>query len=89
MIKSIFKGIWNKFFGSKDIKQISEYRTDICRTNKCGFYDPKGESEAAVLRGYETCGVCGCSLSLMTSVLEESCSLEEIGKTPLWTKEEL
>lgn len=69
------------------MEEIAEYRLDICRTNYCRYYDKYGESENAVLKGEESCGVCGCNLSYLVRVMEESCSLKDIGEEPLWDKE--
>lgn len=80
----IAEGIKNSIFKQDHIEQIAEERLAICRSNKCGFYDPKGESENAYFPGQESCGQCGCKLSWLTRSLSSNCSLINEGKEPLW-----
>jgi len=82
--KEIAEGVYNYFFGSKEIKKLSKERLAICRTNKCGYYDPKGESINAFIPGKESCGVCGCLSKTMTSCKDCKCSLITLNKQPLW-----
>lgn len=69
----IFEGIRNAVFKREDIEAIAEKRLRICRSNRCGCYDPDGSSEAAVMKGTESCGSCGCKLSWKTRALSDGC----------------
>jgi hypothetical protein len=69
----IFEGIRNAVFKREDVESIAEERLKICRSNKCGYYDPLGRSEAAVIKGAESCGSCGCKLSWKSRALSDSC----------------
>ena len=83
----ILEGYFNRhlnFWKKDDIESISQKRLAICRSNKCGFYDPDGSSEAAFLKGKESCGGCGCVLVEKTSCMSCSCYLEELNEKPLW-----
>lgn len=80
----IIEGITNSIFKKEDVEEIAAERLAICRSNKCGFYDPRGESEKAVVKGKESCGACGCLLKYKTHSLSSSCGLTEVGKEPLW-----
>lgn len=81
----IIKGVWNSWFPTPTIQEIAQYREEICMG--CKYYDPKGESENAVLKGNPSCGICGCNIDYLTHSMESSCSREEIGDIPLWTSE--
>ena len=87
--RKIIKGIWNSIFGTTEIKSVAQYRQEICQSNKCGHYDRFGLSENAVLRGEPSCDICGCNIKFKTSVMEEECTLSEIGEEPLWYQENL
>ena len=80
----ILSGIWNSKFGTKEIKSIAETRLSICQSNKCGFYDAEGKSENTFIKGEPACGVCGCNIKFLVNSLESKCSLQELGKEPLW-----
>ena len=69
----IFEGIRNAVFRKEDVEEIAEERLKICRSNKCGFHDPLGESEAAMMKGEESCASCGCKLSWKTRALSDAC----------------
>ncbi len=83
--KEILSGITNTLL--KRHQTMATSRAKICRSDVCGHYDAKGESEKAVLKGKPTCGVCGCSITYLTHSPESQCSLVELGLTPLWDKE--
>lgn len=80
----IWEGLRNKIFKQEHIELVSKERLEICRTNTCGYHDPKGESDAAVHKGHESCGACGCRLDLKTRSLSSDCGLKDLGKEPLW-----
>lgn len=80
----IFEAIKNSVFKKEDVEKIAEERLAICRTNKCGLYDPEGKSEKAYFPGQESCGGCGCKLSWLTRALSKDCTLAELGQEPLW-----
>lgn len=80
----IIEGITNSIFKKEDIEEIATERLTICRTNKCGFYDPEGKSDKAFYPGEESCGCCGCKLAWKTRSLSSACALKDIGKIPLW-----
>jgi hypothetical protein len=69
----IFEGIRNSVFRKEDVEEIAGERLEICRSNRCGFHDPLGQSEAAVMKGEESCGSCGCKLSWKTRALSDAC----------------
>lgn len=84
----ILSGVWNKNFGSKEVQTVAERRLKICRTNKCKFYDPLGQSEKAKDFGYEgqeCCGSCGCLLANKVNSMLATCTLKDLGGVPLWT----
>jgi hypothetical protein len=81
----IIEGLKNKIFKKEEVEEVAKERLEICRSNQCGFYDEKGISEMAVIPGIESCGACGCSLSLKTRCLSCRCGLEDVeGRIPLW-----
>jgi hypothetical protein len=83
----IIEGYFNKyinFWNRRKIKKISKERIQICRKNICGFYDKDGTSEAAYVKGKESCGGCGCVLEEKTSCMSCGCYLLEINLKPLW-----
>lgn len=81
----IAEGFYNTYINNTDqIKAEGEKRLGICRSNQCGFYDATGTSEKAVMKGSESCGSCGCVLSLKTACLSCSCALKDIEQPPLW-----
>jgi hypothetical protein len=82
----IFQGIRNQIFKSADIEDVANERLAICRTNVCGYHDPKGEAEVSI-SGLESCGGCGCSLAIKTRSLSSFCYLKEKDKEPLWDSE--
>lgn len=69
----IFEGIRNAIFQREDVEVIASERISICRSNVCGYHDPEGRSPAAVVRGAESCGSCGCKLSWKTRALSDAC----------------
>lgn len=69
----IFEGISNSIFKREDVESVAEGRLEICRSNKCGYYDPEGKSEAAVMKGVESCGSCGCKLNWKSRALSDEC----------------
>jgi hypothetical protein len=71
----IYEGIRNSIFKKEDVEDIANERLLICRSNLCGFYDPLGTSEAAVVKGAESCGNCGCKLSYKTRALSSECPI--------------
>jgi hypothetical protein len=82
---NIVEGFYNAYISSKDeIKQEALNRLAICRTNQCGYHDPKGESEKAVFKGRESCGGCGCDLVAKVHAMSSHCYLKDQDKQPLW-----
>jgi hypothetical protein len=69
----ILEGITNALFKKEDVEVVAEERLAICRSNVCGFHDPHGRSEAAVVKGAESCGSCGCKLSWKVRALSDAC----------------
>jgi hypothetical protein len=74
--KNIFNGFLNLFLNKN--KKIRNERLSLCRSNKCGKYDPKGKSKNAFVPGKESCGVCGCYLKALVADLESNCSLHQL-----------
>jgi hypothetical protein len=66
---------------------IAKRRLEICKSNKCGFYNEAGDLPIVVVKGKPACGGCGCSLEYKCRVLSESCTLMQLGKLPLWEDE--
>jgi hypothetical protein len=90
--KEIIQGIYNYYLNfkkAKQIKNMSEERLKICRSNKCGYYDQSGTSEKVFINGEEACGVCGCNLKFLTSSQDSQCSLDQVNKEPLWNKQNI
>lgn len=71
----ILEGIRNSIFKKEDVEEIASERLSICRTNTCQHHDPTGTSEAAFVKGSESCGHCGCKLSFATRSLSYACPL--------------
>lgn len=63
---------------------MSNERTRICKSNKCGHYDKDGSGPNAFVKGKPACGVCGCNIKFLTSLPESTCSLQDIEQEPLW-----
>jgi hypothetical protein len=84
----IMEGFYNAYVSqSKEVKAEALRRLEICRTNQCGLYDPKGQSEKAVFKGKESCGGCGCDLYAKCHAMSAHCFLKDLGdldKEPLW-----
>ena len=75
----ILEGIRNSAFKRDDVEQIANERLAICRSNDCGFHDPNGISEAAVVKGQESCSSCVCKLTWKTRSLSSSCPVNSWG----------
>lgn len=84
----IMEGFYNAYVSANpDIKKEALARLEICRSNTCGFYDPKGESEKAVFKGKESCGGCGCDLYAKCHAMSAHCYLKDLNdpeRPPLW-----
>jgi hypothetical protein len=87
-LPKIIKGFWRTLFKDGRTELIAKERLEICRSNKCGYYDPQGKSEAAYIKGVESCGACGCVLETKVRCLDCVCGLEEVGSVPLWREQE-
>ena len=87
---SIIEGFYNAYISaSPEIKQEALKRLEICRSNTCGLYNPKGENTAtlkAVFEGKESCGGCGCDIFAKTHSPSANCYLKELNKNPLWAE---
>jgi len=73
--EDILEGFKNRTLKKEHIEEIAAERLKICKSNVCGVYDPTGSSKKAVLKGTESCGDCGCNLSLKTRCLHCKCPL--------------
>lgn len=82
----ILEGIKNSVFKTEHTEAVAQARMDICKTNACGYYDPEGKSEAAVIKGEPSCGACGCNLELKTRCMSCKCGLTTLNKIPLWVE---
>ena len=71
------------------IEAMAKERKAICKSNKCGHYDAKGDNPGTFIKGKPACGVCGCNINFLAHSPESECSLTEIGKKPLWRKANL
>lgn len=84
----IAEGFYNAYVSSsEEIKAEALRRLTICRSNKCGLHDPKGESDKAVFKGKESCGGCGCDLYAKCHAMSAHCFLKDLNdpeKPPLW-----
>ena len=85
----IMEGFYNAFVSASPmVKEEAIRRLEVCRTNKCGLYNPKGENNEtlkAVFPGKESCGGCGCDLYAKCHAMSAHCFLGDVpGKEPLW-----
>lgn len=81
----IAEGFWNAYISQdKEIKEEIQRRLEICQTNECGYYDPKGEGEKIVMKGHPGCNACGCTLPAKAACMSCSCGLTAIGLPPKW-----
>jgi len=84
---NILSGFINFIFRKVRIEKIAKERISICRSNKCGYYDKDSSMDKSIGNlGQESCGACGCVISIKTRCLEVSCGMEDIDKLPLWQK---
>lgn len=79
----IFEGIKNNLFKNEHIEAVALERLEICL--KCPYFDLKGESEKAVVKGEPACAACGCKLLWKIRSLSSNCGLEELKQEPKWT----
>lgn len=84
----ILEGLKNTVFKDEDVEKIAEARLDICKTNACGYYDPEGKSEEAIVKGQPACAACGCALEVKVRCMSCRCGLETLNKIPLWVEME-
>ena len=90
---TIIEGFYNAYVSSKqEVKDEALKRLELCRTNQCGFHDPKGQSEKAVFKGKESCGGCGCDLFAKAHAMSAQCYLGDVDSAtgeprgiPIWT----
>ena len=87
----IAEGFYNAYvLCSPDIKKEAMARLEICRSNTCGLYNPKGENDEklkAVFPGKESCGGCGCDLYAKCHAMSAHCYLKDLNdpeRLPLW-----
>ncbi len=85
---TIAEGFYNAYVSaSPEVKKEAMGRLEICRSNQCGLYNPKGENTEtlkAVFPGKESCGGCGCDLYAKCHAMSAHCFLKDIEKPPLW-----
>lgn len=72
----ILEGIWNNWFPNVYLDRVATRRAEICRSNICGYYDPKGVSEDCFLKGKSCCSSCGCSLQWKLYSLSSECGIK-------------
>lgn len=82
--QQIISGWWSWLFPTPTKLQVAEERLSLCRMNICGYYDPAGTSEEAVIPGRESCGHCGCPLAQKTLAMMSYCPLRDDGQIPIW-----
>lgn len=70
---NIISGIVNSIIKQSSVETLSQKRLAVCRSNMCGFHDPHGTSEKAVMKGSESCGECGCKLAWKTRAPGDKC----------------
>lgn len=79
---TILEGFYNAYVSaSEDVKREAMARLEICRSNKCGLYNPKGENNdklKAVFPGKESCGGCGCDLYAKAHAMSAHCFLKDM-----------
>lgn len=73
---NIIAGVVNSIIKQSNIESLAQKRIAICRTNVCGFHDPNGTSEKAVVKGSESCAECGCKLAWKTRAPGDKCRKE-------------
>jgi len=76
-IKGILEGVWNSIFIKKEIEEIAEERTQICRECPMNSDHQKRFNKYKPLlhRTDFHCTVCGCDLHLKTRALSQECPL--------------
>jgi hypothetical protein len=76
------EGFYNAFVScSEEVKAEAMTRLELCRTNECGLYNPKGENNEqlkAVFPGKESCGGCGCDLYAKAHAMSAHCYLKDL-----------
>ena len=91
----IVEGFYHAYVSStREQRDVALERLEICRSNKCGLYNPKGENTdtlKAVFAGKESCGGCGCGLWEKCNAMSAQCFLGDINpdtqqpySVPLW-----
>lgn len=80
----IIAGIKNSIIVNNEIEALARERDSICRSNVCGYYDPLGVSEKAVMKGARSCAACGCKLDWKQRAPDADCGLIDIDQPPLW-----
>lgn len=81
----IGQGLFNMYLSMReDVKQEAARRLEICQSNKCGYWDPTGQSDKLVYKGEPGCMGCGCRGTIKANCMECNCYLKDIGETPLW-----
>lgn len=83
----ILEGIMHSVFKREDVELIANERLSVCKSNKCGHYDPEGTSPAAVVKGAPSCASCGCKLQWKTRALSDECPLGYWGAVLSQTEE--
>jgi len=77
--ETIVEGFYNAYVSANtEVKEEAVRRLEICRTNKCGLYNPKGLNNPylkAVFPGKESCGGCGCDLYAKCHAMSAQCFL--------------
>lgn len=78
----IMEGFYNAYVNSTpEVKEEALKRLDLCRSNKCGLHNPKGENDEnmkAVFPGKESCGGCGCDLYAKCHAMSAHCFLVDV-----------
>lgn len=78
---TIMEGFYNAYVSANDqVKKEAMARLEICRSNTCGLYNPKGENNdtvKAVFPGKESCGGCGCDLYAKAHAMSAHCYLKD------------
>lgn len=82
---NILEGVANSILIKQEIEKVAKSRLEICHS--CTYFDPTGTSPKATIKGLPSCSACGCVLHLKVHCMSCNCGMEELGLTPLWTKE--
>ena len=69
---------------TEEQEQEAQRRLEICKQDKCGYYDATGTHQSLVMKGKPGCTACGCTIDYKVHCFSCDCSLKQKDLTPLW-----